>query len=68
MSDVMGPEDYFWRIVERDLEEFVYRGGPYREAQNRALAHRYDVPWRAVYEVWIGASRLRERERERRGA
>jgi hypothetical protein len=66
MSDVMGPEDYFWRIVERDLDEFVYRGGPYREAQNRALAGRYGVSWRAVCVAWMEGSKLRERER--RGA
>jgi hypothetical protein len=59
---VMGPEDYFWRVVERDVDEFIYRGGSDREAQNRALAGHYDVPAMAVRVAWIDARRMRRQE------
>jgi hypothetical protein len=67
-NKVMEPEDYFWRIVERDLDEFFDRGGPDREWQNWWLADRYGVPVMAVRVAWIEARRLRRQERGGMGA
>jgi hypothetical protein len=60
---VMEPEDYFWRIVERDLDEFFYRSGPDREWQNRWQAGRYGVDALAVRMAWVEARRMRRQER-----
>jgi hypothetical protein len=67
MSDVIEPQAYFEELVGRDLDRFIYYGGPDREMQHRRLANRYGVDLWGVCHVWSEARKRRSRRMQEHG-